>query len=144
MAWSSLRGMLRAMQPKIWYSRSGATARRLILAALLPISVWLACSDDKPQHSDKADESSGGESFKARVNSAHEQFKQDIRPAAGWVDEKSHRVVDEAEDAVHKGKQKLDGDDGDRNEGEDAHDHDPHDHDHDGVHDTTGAATNGD
>jgi hypothetical protein len=110
------------MQPKHWHLVFGACS---LLA--------LACSDNKPADSANGRATTGNESgvdsAKNRVNSAHESFKEEIRPAASWVDEKSHRVADEAVNAVEKGKKKLDGDD---------------EHGHDHAHDTTGAATNGD
>jgi glycerol kinase len=88
------------------------------------LSLALACSDDKPK-SAGAQQTTGSESgldrTKDRVNTAHDKFKEEIHPVAGWVDEKSHRVVDEAESAVEKGKKKLDGDDDDHD-----HDHDKH------------------
>jgi hypothetical protein len=99
---------------------------------VLALASGSACSDDKSAQSGKAQQSSGDESSfdraKRNVDQAHENFKQEIRPAAGWVDDRSHEVADEAVNAVNKGKRKLDGDsDHDHDHGSD-HDHD-HDHD---------------
>jgi hypothetical protein len=124
--------MLRVMHhPRPRYARAGIVTSATLLAFALGSVV--ACSDDKPAHSGQAQQSAGGESSfdraKRNVDQAHENFKQEIRPAAGWVDEKSHRVADEVGSAVGKGKRKLDGD----------ADHEPddsHDHDHDGDHDS--------
>ena len=127
----AVRGRLRRMEPKHWYLVFGT-------CSLLAV----ACSDSKPASSGNAHESTGNESKSEsvtdRVNSAHESFKEEIRPAAGWVDDRSHRVADEAVNAASKGKKTLEGD------GDHDHDH-AHDgdHDHDHAHDTTGAATNG-
>jgi hypothetical protein len=108
------------MQSRHWYVGLGMCA-----------SLVLACSDTKPAGSANADKTTGSESeldrAKDRVNSAHANFKEEIRPAAGWVDEKSHRVADEVVNAVKKGTKTLDGDG-----------------DQDHVSDTTGAAANGD
>jgi hypothetical protein len=65
----------------------------LLLAALAAHG----CSDDKPT---KGSESSGGESAyqkaKKSADGVHSDFKQEIKPVAGWVDDKSHRAADEA------------------------------------------------
>lgn len=99
--------MLRGMFPRALYPYA-------ILLALAPTA---ACSDDKPK-SAEPQKTTGDESFKSRVDSAHEDFKKDIQPAAGWVDDRSHEVADEANRAVDKGKKAVSGDD-------------DHDHDHD-------------
>lgn len=97
--------MLRGMAPKSRYS--GALG-----VLFLSLTGTSACSDDKPAKSGQAEQSTGGESsFKSRVDQAHENFKQGIQPAAGWVDDRSHEVADEAERAVNKGKKTLSGDD---------------------------------
>jgi len=110
--------MLRGMTPKSRYSQSAA------LTLLFALGPAVACSDDKP----KSEQSSGDESTMDQVNKAHENFKQGIQPAAGWVDDRSHEVADEAVNAADKGKKKLSGD------GDHDHDHDQggdHDLDHD-------------
>lgn len=110
--------MLRVMSLENSHSltRSMMTALRsmLVLGALA-----LAACSDKSEAPAAAESSSGSEgpSVKERVDSAHEKFKADIRPAASWVDEKSHRVADEARSAVKKGADKLDGDDDDPDHG---------------------------
>ncbi len=108
--------MLRGMLPKSRYSQP------IALTLLFALGPAVACSDDKP----KSQQSSGDESAMDRVNKTHEEFKQGIQPAAGWVDDRSHEVADEAVNAANKGKKTLAGDD------DHEHDHGgDHEHDHD-------------
>ena len=61
----------------------------------------MACGKDEPA---KANSSAGGESnyrkATRRANEVHEEFKEAVKPVAGWVDEKSHQAADEARKAV--------------------------------------------
>jgi hypothetical protein len=120
MAPRTARGMLRVMDPRPRYSRAGLTAWTPVLALILVTT--FACSDDKSAKSGQAEQSTGNESTydhaKRGVNQAHEDFKQGIQPTAGWVDDRSHEVADEAVNAADKGKKTLSGDN-------------DHEHDHD-------------
>ena len=65
----------------------------LIFAMLLVAS---ACAKDEPAANPK---SSGGESTYRKAtksaNSVHDAFKEEVKPAAGWVDDKTHEAADE-------------------------------------------------
>ena len=67
--------------------------RALLFAILLSAS---ACGKDEPAENER---SSGGESTYRKtlrsVNGAHDAFKEEVKPAAGWVDDKSHKAADE-------------------------------------------------
>jgi hypothetical protein len=106
--------MLRGVPPKSRYSQSAA----LTLLFALALAPTFACSDDKPKSQQSTGDESTFDHAKDGVNQAHENFKQGIQPTAGWVDDRSHEVADEAVSAPDKTKKKLSGD-GD------------HDHDHD-------------
>ena len=97
--------MLNAIRPK---------QLSAVLACALAIGA-VGCSDDKSQKPPGASKSSGDESTAGRVNrranEVHGEFKEGIRPAADWVDERSHRVADEVRSAVNKADNSIRGDD---------------------------------
>lgn len=66
----------------------------------------VGCSDDKAEHA--APGASAGSEDKPqagnRIDKAHADFKEAVQPAAGWVDEKSHRAADELNTAASRVK----------------------------------------
>jgi hypothetical protein len=81
-------------------------------------AAWLtggatACSDDKPEHAAPG-ASAGAETRPEHsdnpIDEAHGDFKDAVRPAAGWVDDKSHRAADELNTAAGKVKESFEED----------------------------------
>jgi hypothetical protein len=77
-------------------------AARCALTALI-LSLPAACSSDEPEHSERT---GGGENALdragRRVDAAHKDFKEEVKPAAQWVDEKTKEAVGEGKKAVKK------------------------------------------
>lgn len=77
------------------------------------LAIGAAGCSDKSEQPPAASKSSGAESTAERVNrranEAHGEFKEGIRPAADWVDERSHRVADEVRSAVNKADNSIRG-----------------------------------
>jgi hypothetical protein len=96
------RGTLRGMRDS-----SHPFARVLFgsLAAAALAGSAAGCSDDKPEHAAPG-ASAGNErpQGKNAIDEAHSDFKDAVQPAAGWVDEKSHRAADELNTAAGKVK----------------------------------------
>jgi hypothetical protein len=86
--------MLRGIMTKLKQTLCSAA---LVLAGLAAVG----CNDDKPA---KSAQSSGGETPYQRVkrsaDEAHSNFKQEIKPQATWVDEKSNRAASELRKGV--------------------------------------------
>ncbi|HEX7481021.1 MAG TPA: hypothetical protein VF331_24675 [Polyangiales bacterium] len=75
--------------------------------ALVVFTVAAAgCAHNEPAKSASAGHTQGGESALSRagkdVQEAHEHFKAAVKPAASFVDEKAHVVMDEGKKAVNK------------------------------------------
>ena len=96
-------------------------SRRLcatLLAVLATLTV-AACGDDPEPPA--AAESEGGEDTstledaKRKADEAHERFKEEVKPAAEFVDEKTREVVDEGKELVGAGSED---DDAEQGEGE--------------------------
>jgi len=72
------------------------------LAALL-LALPIACHDDEPERGSR---SAGGENALDRagrkIDTAHQNFKREVRPAAQVVDEKTKEAVGEGKKAVEK------------------------------------------
>jgi len=83
-------------------------------AVMALLSLAVACSDDEKPAADK---SSGGENAfdtaERRANEAHQDFKQEIKPAADFVDEKTNKAADEGRKAAGKVGDAVSGEDDD-------------------------------
>lgn len=75
------------------------------LAAAVLAGGVVGCSDDKPERAAPG-ASAGNETPQGKnsIDEAHSDFKEAVQPAAGWVDEKSHRAADELNTAARKVK----------------------------------------
>jgi hypothetical protein len=87
-----------------------------IFAVLCVLSFAVACSDDeKPA----AEASSGGEDENAfdtaerNVNEAQQDFQEEIKPAAEFVDEKANKAAEEGRKAAGKVGDAISGEDDD-------------------------------
>ena len=87
---------------------------KAILTTLAILLLAVACSDEEPE----AEESSGGENAfdtaERNVNEAQQDFQQEIKPAADFVDEKANKAADEGRKAAGKVGDAVSGDDEDQ------------------------------
>jgi hypothetical protein len=101
-----------------------ATTPALMLAmlSLLTTAALSACSDEPEPPA--AAETEGGEDTtvlqdaKARADEVHGQVKEEIKPAAEFVDEKTRAVVDEGKKLVGAEGESEPSDDGEAGDGE--------------------------
>lgn len=97
-----------------------ATHHTTRLACLLTIALCLCaaslgCSTQESTAKPQAHQTQGGDSAFDRaghnIDEAHQQFKQEVKPAAEAVDDKANAVVNEGRKAVHKVVDAIDGTD---------------------------------
>jgi hypothetical protein len=79
--------------------RQVSTSLVLPFTCALMLLNAMACSDDKPAHSNGADKTAGAESD---IDEAHRNFQEAVKPAATEVDRVANEAVDESKKAVRK------------------------------------------
>jgi hypothetical protein len=86
----------------------GSASMHIAMTALL-LAAPSACRDDEP---DRGARSAGGENALDRagrkIDTAHQNFKRKVRPAARVVDEKTKKAVGEGKKAVDKSVDAVD------------------------------------